>query len=677
MSGTTGIATTIQGLNATQFQDGQGPFATAGARVRNLVTTLAARTPQIRSTDAEYGAIGNGASNPLAGITAFAGVTNLTQLAAVTTSGGATPYAWATNPLYGLTFTKTTSAGTTTGTTLTLGSLSGDIANPAQYLVVGMAVSGTNIPAGTTIVSISFTSGTPNAIDGPLAGTIVISKAVAGAVASGATITFAYTAALIGGLQMDWLGIQAAEYACGQTTLGLHHYTPAGNYIVNRTIIRSDTPLGSFQTAQSSWVGDGMVNTRLNWTADLGFGTWAVSPPSRVAGTTSYSDMQQMSLWGPGNINTMGVAGCNVQGLASTADFFAYRVSCRGFYSGLNIVNDHQIFLACSFQGNFYNVYFAPYAAQNTGDQSFIDCFMDGCAWASMACAGDNEVVTALLERCHMGYGPYAVYKESGSVTNFLINSTFVRVSMEACGNGGIYDSNPTGLISGCEFIGTDIALDTTNAYEITSRPTYAAVYAGYLEYTWFHGEGDPYTAGYNRGTHPYSLGIIAAQTQVNNCKFWNATNLLAVGSASFPSVYSYYGVSGVDVRWDAGSASGTFRTVSGAITAGVFVSVTNYGLAIALSSTNPAVIGLAWYGATGSLAGATIAVCDGGLAVANKTNTTDVIAAGNYVQIHSTSDGSVVAFNSGARTSTVGIVWNATTNSQTTVYIEVSVKGP
>jgi hypothetical protein len=618
-------------------------------------------TQTILSTDPIYGALGTGSSYPLSSIAKFSGITTLAALAGVTTLGGATPYTWVTNSAYGLTFTKTTSAQTTSGTTLTFSNLSGDLANPAQYLVVGMLVIGTNIPSGATIAAISFNGVTPNASDGPLGGTITLSSAVTGTVSSGQTITFTYSPSLIQALQMDWLAIQAAEVAAGAAPLGAQHKTPAGNYQINRTIIRSDTPVGDFQTNQSSWFGDGMIATRLTWITDSGYGTWAISPSNRtVGGNIAYSEQRDMSVWGPASSPPMGNPGCYMHGIAVSRDFFGLRLSVRQFYSGLNLVNDHQNLIECFFQGNFFNVYFAPYASQNTGDQSFIDCYCDGSTGASFACAGTNQIVTALFERCHSGFGPYAFYKEAGSQLNFLINSLFARVSMEACGNGGIYDSNSTGLISGCEFISTDIALDTTNTYEISTNPTHAAIYAGYLENCFFHGEADPYTAGYNRATHPYNLAIIAGQSGISNSKFWNAANLLVAGTNAVPSLYSGSALVGQDVLWDSGVARGTFRTVSGAITAGNFVSMTNYGLAIAVNSTNPGIIGLAMQSATGGTAGACIAICDAGVATVNKTNPTDVLTAGNYVQIHSSSDGSIVAFNPSSRTTTVGLIWNA-----------------
>lgn len=652
--------------------------------MRDVIVTMQSRTPQLRSTDSEFGAIGDGSSHPLSGIAAFAAATSPAGLAAIVVPGGSTPYSWATNSIYGLTFTKVTSAATASGSTLSFGTttvgMAGDLQNPAQYLVVGMVVTGTNIPANTTISTITFTSGTPNAIDGPLAGTITLSAAVTGGgVASGATITFTYSSTLMQALEMDWVGIQACEFACGLPTLGARHYTPAGSYIMNRTLIRSDTPVSQYMTHQSSWTGDGMVNTRLTWPTDLGWGTWAVTCADRFnPAILAFSDMRDIGVFGPGNGTTMGVAGCKMQGLATSTDFFAFRVSCQSFYAGVNIINDHQQFVACFFQNNFYNVYFAPYASQNTGDQSFIDCFMDGPTWASVAVAGTNQIVAAHFERCHMGFGPYCFYKEAGATTNFLINSLFIRVSMEAFGNGAIYDSNSTGLIAGCSFINHDMALDINNIYEIASRTTFAAIYCANMNNCQFSGEADPYTAGYNRTTRPYTLGVIASQAGITTTSFGNAGNLVAVGTTAFPAVQAAFGMDGT-ATWSWGALCGSWRTSSGAITAGNFVSMTNFGFAIAPSATNPAIIGMAYYGASGSPpAGFCIAVVErGGVATANKHTSTDVLAAGTYVQIFSNTVGNIVAFNSGARTSTVGIVWNATTSGQTTVAIQVLLTGP
>lgn len=670
----------IAGMQSGYFQDAQPNFSIVPSRQRNFVQTLQKRTPELRSTDPEFGAIGDGSTHPLSGIAAFATATSPAGLAAITV-GGNTPYSWATNALYGLTFTKTTSAATVSGTTVTLGTaigsgLAGDLQNPANYLVSGMGVTGTNIPANTTISAITFTSGTPNKIDGPLAGTFTLSNAVTGGgITNGQTLTFSYTSALMQALEMDWVGIQAAEYAAGLPANGQRHRTPAGTYILNRAIVRSDTPVGQYLTHQSSWMGDGMIATFLTWPADLGWGTWAVTPPDRYSpGNLAFSDMQQMTLFGPGVGSTMGATTCKMHGLAVNVDFVAIRVMCQGFYSGLNITADHQYFINCYFQNNYHGVYFAPYAAQNTGDQSFTDCHMDGNKFASVCVSGTNQIVAATFIRCHTGFSPYCFYKETGSITNFIINSTFIRTSQEAFGNGCYWDENAAGLISGCVWQGCDMALDTTNTYEITANSTFAAMYVGNMSNCQFFGEVDPYTQGYNRGTHPYTLGIIVAQQGLANMWFSNAATLVLVGTSTFPAVRSAFAVVGCDIRWDSGQSRGTFRTCSGALTAGVFVGMTNFGTAIAINATNPFPIGLNVYAISGSIASALAAVTYDGIATVNKTNTTDVITAGKAIQINSTTDGSVVTYSSG---NIVGIVWNATGSSDTTLIAELSLRGP
>lgn len=674
----------IAGMQSAYFQDVQPDFSIVPARQRNFVQTVQKRTPELRSTDPEFGAIGDGSSHPLSGFATFSTATSPAGLAAITTAGGGTPYAWATNAIYGLTFTKTTSAATTSGTTVTLGTaigsgLAGDLQNPANYLVAGMAVTGTNIPANTTISAITFTATAPNKIDGPLAGTFTLSNAVTGGgITNGQTLTFSYTSALMQALEMDWVGIQAAEYAAGLPSTGQRHRTPSGTYVLNRSVVRSDTPVGQYLTHQSSWMGDGMIATKLTWPTDQGYGTWAVTPSDRYSpGNLSFSDMQQMMLFGPGVGTTMGATTCKMHGLAIGTDFVAIRCMCQGFYSGIHITADHQYFIDCYWQNNYFGVYYGPYAAQNTGDQSFIDCHMDGNTFASVCVSGTNQIVATTFLRCHTGFSPYCFYKETGSITNFAVNSTFIRVSQEAFGNGAWFDENAGGLVSGCVWEGCDMALDATNTYEIAAKTTFAAMYPGNMTSCLFFGEADPYTQGYNRSTRPYTAGIIVTQQGLSNTEFRNAGNLVLVGTSTFPAVASGFAVAGADVRWDSFQARGNFRTTNGALTAGVFVGMTNFGLAIALSSTNPAPVGMNLYAVSGSIATACAAIVTDGIATVNKTNATDVITAGKYMQINSTSDGSVVVFNSGARTSTVGIVWNATTNGATTIAIEVSLKGP
>lgn len=660
----------------TQFSGGGTPPTIFPINEQNFIATLQTRTPTFRSTDPEYGAVGDGTSRPISGIAAFSTATSPASLAAIVV-GGATPYSWATTAAYGLTFTKTTSASTTSGTTLTLGSLSGDVTKPMQFLVVGMSVTGTNIPANTVISSIAFTSGTPNKIDGPLAGTVVINNAVTGTVSSGATLTFAYTSTMIQALQVDWLGIQAAEFAAEQNgTFGGHHVTPAGLYVMSRPILRN---VGAGFANQSMWTGDGMGPTCLQWFTDLGPGVWVVAPGSRDPfGNIGYGDIRDMFLIGPGVGSTMGASTCKMHGLALGTRDYCSRVMVQGFYSGFNIVGDHQKAISCFGNNNYFGVYFAPYAAGTKGDQAFIDCDFSGNTMASFGVSGTNEIGYALIQRCHTGFGPYGFYKETGADTNFVINSILQRLSIEAVGNGAFYDENAAGLFAG-NMAWMDVALDTTGTtYYYSGNTVFGMFYFGNIQNCEFRGEVDPYTAGYNRATHPLTTGIIVCQQGCSRTKFFQATNLILTGTTTFPAVVTGTPIIGPDVRWDSGMAAGTFRSsFTSVVTAGKFVAQGAVGIATNPSS-NLGIIGMAIYGASGSITTAAVAVQDYGYTVQPiKHTTADTWAAGAWLQVFSSSDGTVVAFNSGARTCTVGRSWFASAGTDTTAYMEIDIKGP
>lgn len=660
-----GTARTIGDLRADTFEI-------------DFIQTLESRTPRFRSTDPEFGAAGVGASIPIVTLPTFAGVSTPAQLASVSL-GGNTPYVWAANPAYGLAFTKTTSALTSSGNVLSFSNIAGDLTNPMQFLVLGMGVSGPNIPSGAIILDINFTSSTPNAIDGPLAGTIVLSANVLGTVASGATISFTYTPSMIQALQVDWLGEQAAEYAAGLTNSGGIHWSPAGSFIMSRPILRSDTPIGQVNTHQSLWMGDGKVGTQLFWPNDLGPGVWAITPLNRMnAGTNARSEIRNIGLVGPNAGSAMGVAACAMHGLALSKNAQVQDVSSQAFYSGINIIGDHHKLRECIIQNNFYNLYWGPLNGQTTGNSIVRDCQLDGTTMASVGVAGTNQIVTALFSGNHMGFGPYAFLKETGAVTNFLINSKLDRVSMEACGNGAIVDTNPSGLISGLVASSFDMALDMTNAYEDTSRGSYAMIYPGNMNSSTFNGEANPYTSGYNRASHPLSVAIIAAQQSLAKCHFGNATSLISAGSPSFPAVAANFAMLGDDITFDAGSARGVFRTTyPTAIASGTFVSLTDFGLAIPQSAANSAIVGLAAHGTSGAIPAGAIPLITDGFGVAAKHTATDVIAAGNYVQVSAGFDGKVSPFNASARTTVVGVTWHGTASGDTTVELSVSIKGP
>lgn len=637
--------------------------------LRDVIVTILSRTTQLRSTDPEFGAIGDGSSHPLSGIAAFSTATSPAGLAAIVVEGGATPYSWATNANYGLVFTKNTSASTSSGTVLPFSNISGDLANPMMFLAVGMTVTGTNIAGGSVINSISFTSGTPNLIDGPLAGTITLNNAITGTVGNAATLTFSYSSTMIQALQMDWLGIQAAEFAALNGVAGGHHYTPAGVYLMgSRPVLRGTTSGAN----ASFWTGDSEA-TKLSWSTDAGPGTWAVVPPNLTNGFEDYRDvMCDMWLVGPGNGGTMGTAGNNMQGLVLGSKARAWNIRTEGWWAGQVIIGDHQQWYSCKSSNNFINWYYGPLSGQNNGDHLFWGCYGDGATWASVGVSGTNSITYTDFKRCHFGFAPWAFYKFSGTNTNFFIASLFERVSQESCGVEVWHDENASGLIDGCTFINCDWALDPSGAtYYITGQTMHGMVYVGNMSNNWFQGERDPYTTGYNRATHPATC-FIQTQGNISDTFFGSAGGLISNASSSVPAILGglLFGV-----RFDAGDYSGFFRSTGGfSLTAGVAVTNQDFGTAVPLNGTHIAPIGVNFTATTGAQAAA---IVDKGVINVNKHTSTDVIASGTYVQIFSGSDGTVVAFNSGARTSVVGIVTQATTSGPTTVQVDILLKGP
>ncbi len=160
--GSSGWTTMTGGGNVSTDSSGTITTQLVRANGSQVSRTLGARATD-RLNVRDFGAAGNGQANAIG--TSYG--STLAALASYVAPGGATPFSWATNPAFGLTFTMTTSvAQSAASTTLTfLDTLISHQGLPFQAIVAawqdpsngnflikpGMLVSGSCIASGTTV----------------------------------------------------------------------------------------------------------------------------------------------------------------------------------------------------------------------------------------------------------------------------------------------------------------------------------------------------------------------------------------------------------------------------------------------------------------------------------------------------------------------------------------------
>lgn len=362
-------------------------------------------------------------------------VTTLAGLAAVSVAGAtpSTPYAFATNPTYGLTFSMSTTAnqGAPSETLTFVCTISGvayaSLQVPCfngypgaqnQVVQAGMVVSGSCIANGTTVSSYS-----------PTAGTVTLSQNSTGAsgCVSGTSITFALSSTQIGELSVAYLAVEAGLYNAGQAGGGAA-LIPRGTYVIapaSTVCCQLIRPEGTNQSAEDTadLIGEQQGGVILKWNADLGWTRaipntsglgepCAITLPNRRSGD-GYDWTRNVIFEGPGsaNVNQSGTVVAYMDGLCIGSKSNVDNVFGQWFDAGLNIEDDHQTIRNSGFNNNFYGIYFAS-NQEIIGNQYFDRVAGVGNAWAAVAFAWNNAFNAGIMHQTDLSQTPWAMYAE-------------------------------------------------------------------------------------------------------------------------------------------------------------------------------------------------------------------------------------------------------------------------
>ena len=367
----------------------------------------AARTLKSRFTGfydpRDYGAICDGSSHPIS--TAL----SLTTLAAIQ----AVPaYSWLTAANWSFHVALVVQGGAASGATnLTVNSVSG--------LAAGMTVTGTGIPSGDTIASVTAASGAALPF---ITLTTALTAAMPAFHTSASSTNFIEVSlttipdATVKAGETDWLATQSAIQAA--TAAGGLVQMPATCVFSNANSAGSlmgtlILPIGQTGTAQVSIGTSGSHGTALlNWPTDLGAGRAGVSDgvpwatPANGLGRYNpsnyyYGDIEGLSLMGPTPFFTVGQA----PNVAMTGyDHGARRVMrntyVQGMLIGASYEGDHTPWYNAIFDRNQgYDLYFDYQNSVLGGDNECFDCQFSG------AFAGIAVNYGAILSGFHMHGG--------------------------------------------------------------------------------------------------------------------------------------------------------------------------------------------------------------------------------------------------------------------------------
>lgn len=557
-----------------------------------------ARTQAKRNADIfnvrDYGALGTNTGTAIG--TTFGA--SLSALAAFTTTAGATPFSWATNPLFGLIFSMTTSAaqgGTSTAfplpfkETITNGwtatvALWQDPANGNYQILPGMAVTGSCIAANTTVASVDRTAGDANY------GTVTLSQATSTACASGTAITFTITNAQLQALTLDWLGLQAAVANASLDGLGSKVYVPSGTYLLNHVILNAN---GAFNGIE--FAGDGIDTTYLKFSSDLGTDACGLAEVSRSS-NPSNSDYRDFAMLAPSVSLVLGTPPNNMDGLCIGSNAQVHRFSTSYFHAGINGQGNHWSVYDSINNSNFYGIYLAPYT-HTVGNQIITNTLYVGNTMASLAVATTNQLDSANITSSGFGFSPYGLYQEANPSTvtsprGFATNNTFVDVGAEAVGNAWIYSPYSYGLVIGNQFLGGGFLDAGNNAtYKLSTDGKTAAINVGQFSQNTMTGTNwSPYSG--------VTTAIIKATGACNTNMWVNDFNFVSSPTSTVQPFSCTGGASGN--RFTGPNGEGTFMYANGGAITTAYVPLKDTGG----SQNAPYTVGAPYAGLAASVAG-------------------------------------------------------------------------
>ena len=586
---TAAVGTSTDQIATTAFvQANASPIA---ANVSGSTVNLPGLTPRSLSTRLadvynvrDYGALGTGTPTALASQFTAAATASLAAFAAQSVSG-ATPYAWMTNPAFGLTFSIPTSTdqGGKSSVLTFLTSLSGinnwsatvaawqDPAHGNYLLQTGMQVGGSCIAAGTTVTAIGRTQGASGY------GTVTLSQSSSTDCGTGTQITFTLAPSQLQLLTMDWLGLQGAMAAAWlNVQAGGSVYIPSGNYIINHPLVNAGGVIDPNVSLPNLDIhGDGVAVTRMQYLTDLGQDSCAISEATRGAPHSSSSTYHDFRILGPYTASRVnGVSPNRMDGLCIGAGARAWDLNIEGMHAGINGIKDHWTIRDSNFANNGYGIYYAPYTS-TMGNQSFTDISVAGNTIAGFGISTTDQIDSSTFKNVHTGFSPYGFYREPvlTTITNpigFLSNSVLTNVWIEAVGNAWIYGAGQVGNVVGNVFTGggfSDVGSQT--AYSIPNGsggtlPAPAVIYTDVF--------ANNTMIGTNWSAYgSVSDGIVEASQSCFQNAWYDDINFVFNQTAAVPAMRC--GPNPQDDRFYNPQGDGLFRRVSTNVTAGEAVS--------------------------------------------------------------------------------------------------------
>jgi len=498
---------------------------------------------------AQFGAVGDGTAHPIG---RRFGAT-LGALADYTTRDGRHPFAWVSDPGYGLTFVRTGRSGGETELAALTFAPAQDRNAAVQIILPGMTARADCLPRDESVRAVT-------------AHGVLLQRPPLRPCPADTRVTFALAPGQVQALLVDWLGLQAAIAAARDGVYGGTVHIPPGAYVIDRPLVNPATAEDPDAQRPVDIRGDGTEQTRIVVTTDSGAGTCALAASDRT-GASARSRISDLRLVGPGRRGRLGTSPAAMDGFCLGAKQLLRRARADGFHAGVSVIEDHWEIQDTELTNNLYGVYLAP-GGDTFGNGVLRDVILAGNLLASVAVAPGNMLDSATLQNVHLGFGPYGFYREAASggerpIGSFVTNSLLENVWGEALGDGFVTGENHgTDVVYGNVWINVRPVMDTSGTYRLPGRTPDALVSVG----RWT--ENDMIRSDFGDPANYRNVGralLMAADTIQGNA-FGRAPTLVDGSSPAKPALAAP--VILLDT-FDTGEASGRFMTVTAGVHAG------------------------------------------------------------------------------------------------------------
>lgn len=241
--------------------------------------------------------------------------------------------------------------------------------------------------------------------------------------------------------ELDWAGTQAAINAAANAYGGTV-YSPAGDYILNRTVVLPNAPEGAASQVQKSitWQGD-CDNTRYQWTSNAPNGVTLASHANDST-ELAHHNLQDLTLIGPGI--TLQAAG-----VWMAEGMYMRRCFLRDWKYAVSINGGPRVLDRVWFGRNGVDIYYrqrnTAYASRTLYERCLFSQWQagDGCFLVH-----PTNVITGAFESCNFGNAGYVFAKEAGDgsesphATQLLHTVYMMHCRCEGVGNSFMIDFN-------------------------------------------------------------------------------------------------------------------------------------------------------------------------------------------------------------------------------------------